>query len=257
MIRRDEKGGCLIITQDHHSALACEVMEHWGGGAFEAPRPRDEFLFAVKTHDSGWREWEAEPKIDPGTGHPANFMEMSTKDQYEIWTRCYKEPYHDHPSAAVLIALHFAKFNQRTLDKEPGDEYAVLFKRDINQFIRENLGIELNGYSLDDVPMEIKVNLELLQIGDIISLTLCHGWKSIEIKDAPLDYEGNTKTLRLKSQGGIKYTVDPYPFNEPLLNFSILSRRLVGCSFSDDLEYREALEKAEWEKLYFELSQED
>ena len=257
MIRRDVEGGYILITQDDHAALSYEIMERWGNKDFETPTPRDEILLAIKIHDAGWREWDAEPKIEPESGHPANFMEMSTKDQSEIWERCYKAPGREHSLAGTIIALHFAKFNQSTLDKDPDDKYALSFKRCTDKIFKDNLGIKLDSYTLDDVPSDIKVNLKLLQIGDIISLTLCHGWKSIEINDAPLDYVGSIETMKIESEDGFKYTVDPYPFSEPLLNFTILCRRLVRDSFSDDSEYREALEKAEWQKLYFELREKD
>lgn len=257
MIRREVENGFLLITQDDHAALAGEIMEHWGNKVFTAPEPRDELLYAVTTHDCGWREWDAEPKIYTESGHPANFMEMSTEDQSRIWEHCYKAADENHSYAASLIALHFARFNQRTLDKDPGDKNALRFKSELQMFIKDKLGIELNGYSLDDVPREIKVNLKLLQIGDIISLTLCHGWKSIEIDDAPLDYSGNSKDLKMESSDGLKYTIDPYPLGEPELNFSILSRRIIGGTFKSDADYRQALREAQKERLYFRISKMD
>ena len=160
MIRREVDNGYLLITQDDHAALAGEIMGHWGNASFKAPEPRDELLYAITIHDSGWREWDGSPKIDPESGHPTNFMEMSTEDQSDIWERCYREAERDHTYAAGLIALHFARFNQRTLDKDPGDKNALRFKHELEVFIKMTLGIELNGYSLDDLPADIRVNLK-------------------------------------------------------------------------------------------------
>lgn len=257
MIRREAENGFLLITQDDHAALAAEIMEHWGNENFTEPEPRDEIIYAINVHDSGWREWDSMPKVDLATGHPANFMEMSTEDQSHIWERCYASALQDHPYAAGLIALHFARFNQRTLDKDPGDKNALRLKGELEKVVDDKLGIELTGYSLYDVPREIKVNLKLLQIGDIISLTLCHGWKSIEIDDAPIDYSGHSKDLKIESSDGFKFTIEPYPFRESELNFSILSTRLIGSSFKSDAEYRIALKESQQERLYFRITKKD
>ncbi len=257
MIRREDKEGWVLIAQDDHSRLAGEIMEYWGNERFSGPEPREEVLFAVREHDSGWKGWDAFPKIDHESGYPANFAEMDTRDQSEIWERCFRVNADDHPYASSLTALHFARFNQLTLDKDPEDVSARRLKIELEQFIADKLGIELNGFSLDEMPRDIKVNLKLLQIGDIVSLTLCHGWRSVEIADAPLDYAGNNITLKMESPDGLNYTVTPYPFSEPQLNFSIACRRLVSTSFADDTEYRDALEDAQQERLYFKVSKKD
>lgn len=257
MIRREEKNGWLLITQHDHAGLAGEIMAYWGNESFSVLEPRDEVLFAVGEHDAGWRQWDASPKIDASSGVPANFSEMDTYDQSVIWEHCFRDHAAEHQYASVLIALHFAKFNQHNLDRDPSDENAGMLKAELGKFIKDKVGAELNGFSLDDIPLDIKVNLKLLQIADIMSLTLCHGWKSVEIKDAPLDYSGNCKTLKMESEDGLNYTVEPYPFSQPRLSFSILGRRLFSTSFTDDAEYRSAYENAELEKLYFKISKKD
>lgn len=257
MIRREENNNWLLITQHEHAGLAGEIMEYWGNEMFSAPEPRDEVLFAINEHDAGWRQWDASPKLYAPSGLPANFSEIETQDQSVIWKRCFRDHAAEHPYASVLIALHFAKFNQHNLDRDPSDKNAGTLKTELVKFIKDKAGVELNGFSLEDMSSDIKVNLKLLQIGDIVSLSLCHGWKSIEIKDAPVDYLGNCRTLKMESGDGLNYTLEPYPFGEPKLNFSILSRRLNGASFADDAEYRIAYENAEIEKLYFKISKKD
>ncbi len=257
MIRREEENGWLLITQHEHAELAGEIMEYWGNEMFSVPEPRDEVLFAISEHDAGWRQWDASPKVDAPSGHPANFSEMDTRDQSEIWEHCFRDHEAEHPYASILIALHFAKFNQHNLDRDPSDENSRMLKSELGKFIKDKAGVELNGFSLDEVPRDIKVNLKLLQIGDIVSLTLCHGWKSIEIMDAPIDYSGDSRTLKMESGDGLNFTVEPYPFSEPQLNFSILCRRVAAASFANDAEYRHEYENAELEKLYFKISQKD
>lgn len=253
MIRRDENEGWVLINQHDHAVLAADIMDYWGSAGFSRPEPGDEMLLAVREHDSGWMQWDALPRLNRDTGEPANFLEMEPKDQTEIWTRCYQAPGREHPYASSLIALHFARFNQKAIDKDPSDESAVTLKRAMKRFVAQNLGIDIKNGNLGEVPEEVKINLKLLQIGDIISLTLCHGWKSIVITDVPRSDSVKSTTLKMESPDGFNFVIAPYPFSEPLLNFSIKCRKLGSKIFPDDAEYRDKLSRAEYETLDFTI----
>ncbi len=253
MIRREKNDGWILITQHDHAGLAGQVMEYWGNGEFAKPEPCDEVLFAVRSHDSGWREWDSLPKISPESGYPANFSEMNPLEQCEIWSRCYKPYSITHTYASSLIALHFSKFNQSNIRKHPDLEPLKSFQNDIMRFVEDKLDVEITNDSLAEIPAEVRTNLKLLQIGDIISLALCHGWRSIEITEAPFDYNGSETTIKLKSQDGFNYQIAPYPFCDLSLKFSIRGKKLDTKTFLDDQELREKLNNSNYETLDFTI----
>ncbi|MCK5710746.1 MAG: DUF3891 family protein [Deltaproteobacteria bacterium] len=253
MIRREKNNGWILITQYDHAGLAGQVMTHWGNGEFAKPAPYDEVLFALREHDSGWKEWDSMPKINPETGYPANFTEMSPHEQYEIWSRCYKLYAATHLYASCLIALHFSKFNQSNIRKNPDLELPKSLQNDMMRFVAEKLDIDVSNVSLEKIPDEVRTNLKLLQIGDIISLTLCHGWRSIEITEAPFDYNGSETTMRMESHDGFNYQITPYPFCDLSLKFSIKGKKLDTRTFSDDEELRERLNNSSYETLDFTI----
>jgi hypothetical protein len=116
------------------------------------------------------------------------------------------------------------------------------------------LTINISSLDLNSLPKDVQVNLRHVQIGDVISLTLCHGWPSIEITDVPLNYKnGQTTTLSLKSTDGNNYVVSPYPFAEPLIKFRIKGRRLNQKKFSNDEELRPKLNESKYETLDFSI----
>jgi hypothetical protein len=121
------------------------------------------------------------------------------------------------------------------------------------RFVAEKLDIDVSNISVKKVPDEIRTNLKLLQIGDIISLTLCNGWRSIEITEVPLDYSGSETTLKMESQDGFNYTIAPYPFCDSSLKFSIKGKKLDRKTFSDDEEFRERLSNSNYETLDFTI----
>jgi hypothetical protein len=253
MIRREQNEGWILITQHDHAKLSGQVIAYWGNNEFAEPEPFDEVLFAIREHDSGWKEWDSLPKINPETGYPANFVEMSSQDQCGIWSRCYKSHSSTHPYASSLIAFHFSRFNQSNIRKDPNNELAKSLQNDIMRFVAEKLDIDVSNISVKKVPDEIRTNLKLLQIGDIISLTLCNGWRSIEITEVPLDYSGSETTLKMESQDGFNYTIAPYPFCDSSLKFSIKGKKLDRKTFSDDEEFRERLSNSNYETLDFTI----
>jgi hypothetical protein len=256
MIRREEKGGWSLINQHDHAALSGQIMNYWGNEAFEPPDPRDEVLFAVSEHDNGWREWDSSPKINTKTGYPVNFIEMDFPDQKAIWTRSFTRFSGDHPYASALIALHFRVFNQKIIGKNEGGDEAKKLSLEMNKFIASSLNLEFSQSGLLPLPIKAKINLRLVQVGDIISLTLCHGWPSIDIDAAPLNYSGTSLNLKLKSGDGKNYIINPYPFSQDTLKFQIVGRKLSRKQFTSDDELRQTLNESNPEPLELSIKSE-
>jgi hypothetical protein len=251
MIRRDDTDGWILVTQYDHAVLAGNLMERWGNETFSPPLPCDEVLFAVREHDCGWKEWDSAPKINPENGYPANFMEMESSDQTDIWRRSFESYAEEHPYASALVALHFARFNRKLLSRDPSDVYARTLEGDIDRFVSGKLGVDASKPG--NIPRDVKVNLRLLQVGDIISLAFCHGWESMEIADVPVDYEGNSLSLALKSCDGFDFTLSPYPFSEARLSLRVEARKLAEKTFTDDGDLRMSLAGAPRTTLDFTI----
>jgi hypothetical protein len=228
-------------------------MSRWGNESFEKPEPYDEVLFAISSHDSGWRDWDSEPKVNKENGYPANFTEMTPHDQSVIWSKCYRCHLKEHPYASALIALHFSKFNRSNLRKDPDNQHLELLLLDMDKVISSEFGFHILNLKPEQIPEEVRVNLKLLQIGDIISLTLCHGWRSIEITETPLDYAARQTTLKMESEDGLNYVISPYPFEKSTLTFQITGKILDRKSFSDDKDLRDSIKLSKSVTLDFTI----
>lgn len=256
MIRREEKEGWFLINQHDHAALSGQIMNYWGNDAFEPPHPQDEVLFAIAEHDNGWREWDSSPKVKAQTGFPMNFIEMDFPDQKTIWTRSYRRFSEDHPYASALVALHFRVFNQKIIDKNEGNSEARKLNLEMNKFIANSLNLKFSNSGLPPLPKKAKINLRLVQVGDIISLALCHGWPSIDIDAAPLNYKGMASKLKLTSSDGKNYIINPYPFSQSKLRFQIIGRKLGQKQFNSDDELRQILNESNSETLELSIKSE-
>lgn len=256
MIRREEKDGWFLINQDDHAALSGAIMNYWGNEAFEPPDPPDEVLFAIAEHDNGWREWDSSPKVETQSGYPMNFMEMDFADQKAIWTRSFRRYSQDHPYASALIALHFRVFNQKVISRNEDDGEAKTLNVEMNKYIAKSLDLEFSNSGLRPLPKKAKINLRLVQVGDLISLALCHGWPSVDIDAAPLNYAGTAFRLKLTSSDGNNYIINPYPFSQDKLRFQIIGRRAGQKQFNSDAELRRVLNESKFETLELSIKSE-
>jgi len=253
MIRKEFRNGWIIFTQNDHARLAAEIMKYWGNTVFQKYTPWEDLLFAIKEHDSGWFEWDSSPRVNPENNYPMNFMEMSTQDQHEIWSKCYRKHSTDHKYASALIAMHFQKFNCKSISKNPCDGESIKLKREIENFISEMLELHSSDYGTGPFN-KIKENLKFLQIGDIISLTLCHSWRSVHIEEVPVNYNGDKTDLTISSYDGINYSIKPYPFSHDYIEFKIRGKRLNRKNFNSDEELRHSIDQAEFKTFEYVIS---
>lgn len=252
MIRREYKNGWVIFTQFEHSKLSGEIMEYWGNNEFTSIEPRDNVNYAINYHDMGWVYWDENPRINPENNYPASFTDMYPSEQHSIWAKCFENYPGNYSYASALVALHFNKFNNHLLDKDPSDAGSLEFKKRIISSVAKSLKID-PGLIEKDLPPQLYTNLKYLQIGDILSLAICHGWKSTELKDSPVDYNGLKVDLRLTSGDGVNFKVEPYPFSEEKLNLQIRGRILLKKTFESDEDLRSEIKKAEIQNFYFTI----
>lgn len=255
MIRRESGEGWTLITQPSHAFLSSRIMNFWGNEDFETITPRDEVMLAIREHDCGWEETDSAADLNLRNGYPRNFMEMRPESQFEIWSECFERHVGEHPYACALIALHFSELNERTMSRDPDNKAAASLREKTREFLHRSLGISVgegnpNGY----VPADIRTNLRFLQVGDIISLALCNGSRSVTIPNVPVNYLGDTAEVTLSSQDGLNYTVCPNPFSRDSLHFDISGRKLGKKSFGTREELKEAFHGAGFETLDFSIS---
>lgn len=255
MIRRDVNNSWILISQNDHAHLSYEIMKNWGNDQFEQIFPADEVLTAIREHDCGWKEWDKRPVLNKENEYPKNFMEMDVKDQYVIWKNSFENLSENHNYASALVALHFSKFNNKSLTRNPDNRTAKILKNEINEFVSEKLNIKNNKKKSNGfLPMDVRINLRFLQIGDIISLALCHGWNSTVIENVPINYRNDSINLNISSEDGYNYSVSPNPFSENDLNFDIVGKKLPSRKFRSQEDLDKDFDKAREQILRFSIT---
>ena len=67
----------FVISLEEHLELVGQLAENFGNDTFEKPEPRNEFLYACRWHDRGWRDLDLNPALNPETGLPYNLVDHS------------------------------------------------------------------------------------------------------------------------------------------------------------------------------------
>lgn len=248
MIRRKSQSGWILFTQNDHAKLAGDIMNFWGNDRFSSIKPFEKVIHAINNHDSGWINWDNKPKISTQNHYPVNFMEMNSDEQKEIWINSFEDISDGKGYSSALIALHFCSLNEKSTCNSPSE-----LNKKTRDLVTSVFGVGYNSLKDNDLPLVVKTNLKFLQIGDIISLALCHGWVSNELRNVPINYEDSTKNITLKSTDGFKYRIYPNPFSVKKLDVSIMGKRLLKKKFDNDDNLRASLKKSQLERFYFTI----
>jgi Protein of unknown function (DUF3891) len=220
VIVRQRPGGIQLITQPDHAALAGSVMEQCVPLATE-PR-RNKILLAIAEHDSGWRQEDAAPSINPDTGEVVDFVRAPLAVRQAGAPRAMAI-LADEPWAAALVAQHALTAYARLAT----DPAWPSFFREITAARDAHLA-RTEG-TLD----ELVSDYVFVRLGDLISLAFCTGWTD------PSVFAGYSVELV-----GDRVRVAPDVFGGREVALEITALDLPRTTFDSDGELRAALNDA-------------
>lgn len=242
MIRRDDGRSWLLISQMDHARIAGEIADVWGSEA-ASPLTRPEVLAkSVRHHDDGWKEWEAEPQLDPESGGPRNFTEMPMPEVIPLWNRSIEQAAKRNPLDGLWVSKHFTYLAEQARPARRSDKSE---KAAIDAFLvgQKPLRSVWRGKALKqfaDIPAleaAVETGLKWLQFFDALSLWLCCAPRT-EPQSFQLP-DGTTLTARPQSPEAI--VLEPWPLKPKLLTISLLARRIVARKYADTTELGQAL----------------
>lgn len=163
MIVTETEQELLLFTQGDHAALAAKILTLWRRDGVPDHTDREDLLLATREHDNGWREADAAPRVDAGSGRPLAFNEIATEDRFEIWRRGVRRFGAARPATALLILRHArevhrdyrARTDWRAFDEE---------LRQIEDELVEESGVAASA--VDD-------SYRFLELSDTLSLGAC------------------------------------------------------------------------------------
>lgn len=206
MIVRDRGDSWQVVLQTDHADLSAAAARAW---ADKGPR-HDSLTVAAERHDDGWAVWEQAPRIDED-GKPVNFLEVDIRSHLAFYRAGIAAIAEQDPYAGLLVSMHGAGIYRQRYGLDPGLglQRAAEEQQEVDAFVAEQEA----KFDLD----EHRAEYDLLQFYDRFSLYFC-------MRDAENGEAAEVQGYRFEPVGPWHVKLDPYPFGERPVRFSLLRR---------------------------------
>lgn len=233
MILQRTPESIIAIKQEDHAALAGFMLEHWSDHNFAHDPERDEIILATCEHDNGWRELDAHPQLDPGTGLPVEFTDINAEQAFEIWARGSRKYMESDPFVALLITHHAYSIHEQHHKRNPA--WKAFFTEFAQQraALRTQLGLE---------HPQVERAYSYLRMMDWFSLAYCMQYNLGAEK--PEQYAG----YHFKRDGA-ELLMRPYPFDNRDLRYELPVYPLRPEGYEDEQSLQEAFRKPEYREV--------
>ncbi len=163
MIIRNHDTELIMIEQDHHAHLSEEMIHHWINHFFKNDPFVDSVMYAIRTHDCGWRPFDKQPFWNDQTDMPYDFTSFPVIPKTVLYTQGIDEVEAVDPYAAALCSAHYMKFVSKSNMKEAKD-----FLKEEEKRVHKILA------SYPQIDSEVfDKHVKILQFADNISLYIC------------------------------------------------------------------------------------
>jgi len=245
MILRREGRRVLALGQTSHAWVSGQLARSWGNQQFPRPQPAEAIALGAEQHDIGWARFDLKPEFDPETSLPRSFLKTSVQRHLAIWADAPETLLAASSYAALVASMHGRALSELRRRNADCTEARLLDLHITAERERQSL---LSG-RLDLSEAQTRVIQEQMWAWDGISLALCHGWADFETS-APA--AAKSVPLRMRSEEGNAFIVDPWPFTIATVEVHCEARPLAP-SYRDEQELQDAFQAAIPERLTFTL----
>ncbi|MBV9837665.1 MAG: DUF3891 family protein [Solirubrobacterales bacterium] len=249
--------GTIAVGQASHAWVSGQLARAWGNRRFGPVEPYEEVCLAAEQHDVGMARWDLAPSRNPDTGLPHSFIEMPLAVHLGLWRAGPPRLLTQCRYAALLVSMHGRRlYEVRDLSKlDAADVQAVhAFLAERRAFEQRLLASLLadQATSASATDQLLARNSQLLWIWDFISLALVLDWAPCKAKSVPTAVAAEDLRLAPTADPG-RCTLEPWPFRADTVVLRCEGRRLPR-GYDDEQALQDALERAPWETIEFELS---
>ena len=224
LIRQRTDGQFEVITQEHHALLSGMLAQAWAQCHLHPV-----LVAAITMHDAPWRDVDAEPRFNPETGLPHDFIDYPMDDKIAFYRRGIDRLERIHPYAAYMVSLHYTTFaGTRDVERLQAPERER----------RDRLETMLEGAFVSGAERA----LEWVKFFDVLSLHLCLTGPAADPEGIPR-WLGDSSSWSTAPDGTAlevawrdesTLAVTPWPFDKAELTFALYHRVLADRSESAD-----------------------
>ena len=233
MIRVDVDEGWALVTHPEHARLAAAFAERWGNERFAVPEPWSPIHYAVAHHDDGWLDRDSNPCLTRAgqpeaftrqlVGRYSAFEEIDLPSYLEVRRRATAAVASTDLFSGLLVAMHTANLLTDQADPETIQPHHRAAYRN---FLDEQQRWQQESRATLNVPADqLQRGFEFLQCCDHLSLIACCGYdQPTVLRHAQPDRNGQRHSLSCRWVRPTTWAIDPWPFDEWVLNFEVPCR---------------------------------
>lgn len=162
MIIREQNDGFVIIRQHDHAIISEQMAKKLKQEFHPDEAWRDSVFYAIKMHDYGWKDFDAEPLWDDEKQSPYSFIDFPNRIKTVLYKHGIDEVAKEDVYAGLLCSRHYVSFLAK--DSSPEAIQFVIDEKDRQKSIQDKLGIA------DEL---VSFHYDLLRFADSLSLFLC------------------------------------------------------------------------------------
>jgi hypothetical protein len=256
MLHRAHREGTIVIGQAAHARLVGVVARAWGRPPFWIPPHPDEMFLAAEQHEIGMLPWEIAPTLNPATGLPHAYLELSRMDHLAMWRNAGPLMLTQSRYAALLISRHgvwiFSQYERPPSDPLERAAVATYLHREraFQARIRASLAAEPAYAAAVHLPTLLQSH-HVFTIWDRIAVHACYGvpvpqWgvPAVYRWERVLTTAGATD-VTITCAAPDRWTLDPWPLTVDELRL-VGEGRLLRERYRDGATMRAALTEAPW-----------
>lgn len=261
MIRRASGKDWLLITQHDHAVLAGELASHVGNEHFAPANPYEQTVTGVRLHDCGWPTHDDAPTINE-RGDPLDVFEAPRDIAIKAWTTSAERAAEKDPYAGILTSLHVLALSVMAIDSDSAhpswsfeDPVAratvVKFQHrqiEFQERLRQRLGLRTETPTATKQPKEslqraedqLKSNVRLLQVMDLLSLGLCCTAPPVEQTPELFRQPGGDGERITMRRAGDELHISAWPFDVSEIQLQIPVCKVPNRTYANDADLRSA-----------------
>ena len=264
MLHRAHREGTIVIGQAAHARLVGVVARAWGRPPFWVPPCIEETFLAAELHEIGMLPWEIAPTLNPATGLPHAYLELSRMEHLRLWRDAGPLMLTQSRYAALLVSRHgvwiFSQYERAPDD--PAERAAVAAylhrERAFQSRIRASLAAEPAYAAAVHLPTLLQTH-RVFTSWDRIAVHACYG-VPVPAWGVPAVYRwervptaAGATDLTLTSVAPDRWTLDPWPLIGDELRL-VGEGRLLRDRYHDEATMRAALTAAPWVRWESDIS---
>ena len=117
MIVTKTRAETIGIRQEDQAAFSAFLLEEWNDQALKHEARREQIIRATRECNTGFREYDAAPRMDPKTKLPVDYRKITPEEVNEIWMRASERFLDDDPYIALMITHHAYTLHEHTQNR--------------------------------------------------------------------------------------------------------------------------------------------